>query len=71
MTWERHSSPALARRLRLIRLGPTDFYGRLRERFRLTDAPATAADGESDRLFRPDGPLPPDLAHLRLPPAGE
>jgi NAD+ kinase len=59
---------ASPRRLRLIRLGPTDFYGRLRERFRLTDAPATAADGESDPLFVPDSPPPPDLAHLRLPP---
>ncbi|MFD5033030.1 NAD(+)/NADH kinase [Streptomyces sp. NPDC058405] len=55
-------------RLRLVRLGPTDFYSRLRERFRLTDAPATAADGESSPLFRPDSPVPYDLAHLRLPP---
>ncbi len=55
-------------RLRLIRMGPTDFYTRLRDRFRLTDAPATAADGESAPLFRPDSPVPPDLAHLRLPP---
>lgn len=59
---------AAPRRLRLIRLGPTDFYGRLRTRFRLTDAPATAADGEIPPLFRPDSPIPPDLAHLRLPP---
>ncbi|MFE3740609.1 NAD(+)/NADH kinase [Streptomyces sp. NPDC059096] len=55
-------------RLRLVRLGPTDFYTRLRERFRLTDAPATAADGEAAPLFRPDSPVPDDLAHLRLPP---
>ncbi|MFJ1747738.1 NAD(+)/NADH kinase [Streptomyces sp. NPDC088116] len=55
-------------RLRLLRLGPTDFYSRLRERFRLTDAPATAADGEAAPLFRPDSPVPDDLAHLRLPP---
>ncbi|MEW2163712.1 NAD(+)/NADH kinase [Streptomyces sp. NPDC007084] len=55
-------------RVRLIRLRPTDFYGRLRDRFRLTDAPATAADGEPAPFFRPDAPVPPDLAHLRLPP---
>lgn len=57
-----------SRRLRLIRLNPTDFYGRLRSRFRLTDAPATAADGQSAQLFRPDSAVPADLAHLRLPP---
>ncbi|MGW4240604.1 NAD(+)/NADH kinase [Streptomyces sp. NPDC004749] len=57
-----------ANRLRLVRLGPTDFYSRLRSRFRLTDAPATAADGEAAPLFRPDSPVPADLAHLRLPP---
>ncbi|MFJ9036710.1 NAD(+)/NADH kinase [Streptomyces sp. NPDC102406] len=56
------------RRVRLIRLHPTDFYGRLRDRFRLTDAPATATDGEAQPFFRPDAPIPPDLAHLRLPP---
>ncbi|MFJ2114739.1 MULTISPECIES: NAD(+)/NADH kinase [unclassified Streptomyces] len=56
-------------RLRLVRMGPTDFYTRLRERFRLTDAPATAADGEAAPLLRPEGPVPEDLAHLRLPPA--
>jgi NAD+ kinase len=55
-------------RLRLIRLGPTDFYTRLRERFRLTDAPATAADGRTAPLFRPGSPVPDDLVHLRLPP---
>ena len=53
----------------LVRLRPTDFYGRLRDRFRLTDAPATGVDGESDAFFLPgDSPVPPDLAHLRLPP---
>jgi NAD+ kinase len=56
------------RRLRLVRLGPTDFYGRLRDRFRLTDAPATALDGESDLFWRTTTPVPPDLAHLKLPP---
>jgi NAD+ kinase len=56
------------RRLRLVRLRPTDFYGRLRDRFRLTDAPATGIDGDPDPFFRPITPVPPDLAHLRLPP---
>jgi NAD+ kinase len=59
---------AAERPLRLVRLNPTDFYGRLRERLRLTDAPATAADGESAPFFRPSGPVPDDLAHLHLPP---
>jgi NAD+ kinase len=60
---------AAPRPLRLVRLQPADFYGRLRERLRLTDAPATAADGESAPLFRPSAPVPADLAHLHLPPA--
>ncbi|MFF7674703.1 NAD(+)/NADH kinase [Actinacidiphila glaucinigra] len=55
-------------RLRLIRLGPTDFYGRVRDRFRLSDAPAAAADGEAPPLYRPKSPVPPDLRNLRLPP---
>jgi len=40
-------------RVRLVRLNPTDFYGRLRDRFRLTDAPATAGDGEAAPFFSP------------------
>ncbi|MFB7054118.1 NAD(+)/NADH kinase [Streptomyces vinaceus] len=48
-------------RLRLIRLHPTDFYGRLRDRFRLTDAPATATDGESAPFFHPNSPVPTEL----------
>ncbi|MEU6657594.1 NAD(+)/NADH kinase [Streptomyces sp. NPDC046821] len=57
-------------RVRLLRLHPTDFYGRLRDRFHLTDAPATGtgADGDTVPFFRPDCPIPPDLAGLRLPP---
>jgi NAD+ kinase len=56
-------------RLRMVRLGPTDFYRRLRERFRLTDAPATAVDGEAPPLFRtPTSDLPEDMAGLQLPP---
>jgi NAD+ kinase len=58
------------RRLRLVRLRPTDFYGRLRDRFGLTDAPATALDGQSELFWQPaHSPIPPDLAHLRIPPA--
>ncbi len=60
------------RPLRLVRLRPTDFYGRLRDRFRLTDAPATALDGEADLFWRTTTPVPPDLAHLKLlPPTGD
>ncbi|MFJ4923676.1 NAD(+)/NADH kinase [Streptomyces sp. NPDC088725] len=55
-------------RLRMVRMGPTDFYSRLRDRFRLTDAPAAAIDGQAPPLFRPGGTVPDDLAHLRLPP---
>jgi NAD+ kinase len=55
-------------RVRLVRLRPTDFYGRLRDRFRLTDAPANAQDGPSEPFFRPDTPVPADLAGMRLPP---
>lgn len=60
---------AAPRPLRLVRLSPANFYGRLRERMRLTDAPATAADGEAAPMFRPSSPIPDDLRHLQLPPA--
>ncbi|GAB2869475.1 NAD(+)/NADH kinase [Streptomyces mayteni] len=59
---------AAPRRLRAIRLGPTDFYGRLRERMNLTDAPAAVADGVAAPLWPLTTPPPPDLAHLALPP---
>jgi NAD+ kinase len=59
---------AAPRPLRLVRLHAANFYGRLRDRLRLTDAPATALD-ESAPFFRPSSPAPPDLAHLYLPPA--
>jgi NAD+ kinase len=56
-------------RARLVRLRPSDFYGRLRDRFALADAPAAAADnGDAPLVYRPDGPAPDDLAHLHLPP---
>ena len=57
------------KRLRLVRFGPTDFYRRLRERFHLADAPATATDGTASSLFAvPDTDVPADLAGMRLPP---
>ncbi|GGZ83822.1 NAD(+)/NADH kinase [Streptomyces echinoruber] len=54
-------------RLRAVRLGPTDFYGRLRERMNLTDAPAAVADGTPPPLWPVTTPRPDDLAHLALP----
>ncbi|MFI2609722.1 NAD(+)/NADH kinase [Kitasatospora sp. NPDC018619] len=54
-------------RLRVVRLGPTDFYGRLRRRMRLTDAPATASDGEVPPTWPLTAPPPHDLEHLNLP----
>lgn len=59
---------AARRRLRAVRLGPVDFYGRLRERMNLTDAPAAVADGTSAPLWPVTTPRPGDLAHLALPP---
>jgi NAD+ kinase len=55
------------RRLRAVRLGPTDFYGRLRDRMNLTDAPAALADGSAAPLWPITSPPPGDLAHLALP----
>ncbi|MEU3413646.1 MULTISPECIES: NAD(+)/NADH kinase [unclassified Streptomyces] len=60
---------AAPRRLRAVRLGPMDFYGRLRERMNLTDAPAALADGVAAPLWPVTTPPPGDLAHLALPPA--
>ncbi|MER6566211.1 NAD(+)/NADH kinase [Streptomyces sp. NPDC001093] len=62
---------AAPRRLKAVRLGPMDFYGRLRERMNLTDAPAALADGEAAPLWPVTTPRPDDLAHLALPPAPE
>jgi NAD+ kinase len=58
-------------RARLVRLRPSDFLGRLRERFGLADAAAAAADGEAPMVYRPNAPVPSDLANLYLPPADE
>ncbi|MDT0614117.1 NAD(+)/NADH kinase [Streptomyces lancefieldiae] len=57
---------AAPRRLRAVRLGPMDFYGRLRERMNLTDAPAAVADGTPAPLWSVTTPPPADLAHLQL-----
>ncbi|MFD4656776.1 NAD(+)/NADH kinase [Kitasatospora sp. NPDC058444] len=54
-------------RLRVARLGPTDFYGRVRRRMRLTDAPATSSDGEVPSAWPLTSPPPHDLEHLNLP----
>lgn len=57
---------AAKRRLRAVRLGPNNFYGRLRERMNLTDAPAAVADGFAAPFWSFTTPPPPDLAHLSL-----
>ncbi|WP_324786091.1 NAD(+)/NADH kinase [Streptomyces sp. H51] len=57
---------AAPRRLRAVRLGPMDFYGRLRERMNLTDAPAAVAYGSPAPLWSMTTPPPGDLAHLAL-----
>lgn len=57
---------AAPQRLRAVRLGPMDFYGRLRERMNLTDAPAAVADGSPAPLWSVTTPPPGDLAHLAL-----
>ncbi|BAC68745.1 NAD kinase [Streptomyces avermitilis] len=59
---------AAPRRLKAVRLGPMDFYGRLRERMNLTDAPAAVADGQAAPLWPVTSAPPADLAHLTLPP---
>ncbi|KGH46805.1 inorganic polyphosphate kinase [Modestobacter caceresii] len=55
-----------ATRARLVRLRPTDFYGRLRARFGLADAAAATADGTPPADYRPsdDVPMPDDIAQL-------
>ena len=55
-------------RARLVRLRPSDFFGRLRSRFGLADAAAAAADGSAPLEYRPDTPLPAEIAHLYLAP---
>lgn len=53
-------------RARLVRLRPVDFYGRIRQRFSLADAPAAAADGSAPPEYRPDLPVPEELTRLKL-----
>jgi NAD+ kinase len=55
------------RRARLVRLRPSDFFGRLRTRFGLSDAAAAAADGQAPEIYRPDAPVPAELRRLYLP----
>ena len=57
---------AARKRLRAVRLGSTDFYGRLRERMNLTDAPAAVADGTAAPFWSFTSAPPADLAHLHL-----
>lgn len=57
---------AAPERARLVRLGPMDFFGRLRDRFGLTDAPAAVADGSAPLEYRPQLPVPADLRRLHL-----
>jgi len=54
---------AAPKRARLIRLAETDFLGRVRDRFGLSDSAAALADGSSPQVYNPDAPLPADLAH--------
>jgi NAD+ kinase len=57
---------AAKNRLRAVRLGPMDFYGRLRERMNVTDAPAALADGFAGPFWSFTTPPPADLNHLSL-----
>ena len=59
-----HTGP---RRARLVRLRPSNFYERLRQRFALADAPAAVADGAPPPVYRPDDPPPEDVAQLYWP----
>ena len=54
-------------RARLVRISEPDFFGRVRDRFHLADAAAAAADGAPPRIYRPDAPVPAELAHLNIP----
>jgi NAD+ kinase len=55
------------KRARLVRLKPPDFLARVRDRLGLVDATAALADGDPPLTYQPDGPVPPDMAHLRQP----
>jgi NAD+ kinase len=55
------------KRARLVRLKPTNFLSRVRDRLGLIDATAALADGEPPLVYLPDDPVPADMAHLRQP----
>jgi NAD+ kinase len=55
------------KRARRVQLKPSDFYTRVRDRLGLLDAPAALADGQPPLVYRPNQPIPPDMAHLRQP----
>jgi len=48
---------------RLVGLAKVDFFDRVRNKFRLADAPRSSADGSAPEVYDPSAPLPPDLAH--------
>jgi NAD+ kinase len=55
------------KRARLVRPTPTDFLARVRDRLGILGATAALADGQPPLVYRPDDPVPPDMAHLRQP----
>jgi NAD+ kinase len=55
------------KRTRLVRPKPTDFLARVRDRLGILGATAALADGEPPLVYRPNDPIPPDMAHLRQP----
>jgi 3-hydroxyisobutyrate dehydrogenase-like beta-hydroxyacid dehydrogenase len=58
---------AAPERAQLVRLTEPDFFGRVRDRFRVAGAVAAEADGGAPPFYRPNSPVPPDLRHLYLP----
>lgn len=54
---------AAPQRARLARITDIDFLGRVRDRFRLADAVAAAADGNAPMVYAPTEPIPEELAH--------
>ena len=62
---------ARPKRAQLVRLREPDFFGRVRDRFRVADAVAAEADGRAPPFYRPNLPVPPDLRHLYLPQVAE
>jgi NAD+ kinase len=54
--------------VRLLRMGGSDFFGRLKDRFALADSQAALSDGALPPVYRPAAPPPADLAGAFLPP---